>query len=472
LHRRVAEALCDQFAKGGAAEPELIAHHFTQAGLTEAAVEWWGKAGQRSLERSALAEAIEQLKRALDLIATLLGTPALRREQIRLQVALIAPLLHVKGYAATEAKGAVDRAHFLIQQAEALGESPDDPLLLFVVLHGYWVANIVEFNGDVVCQLATHFLALAEKQRATAPLLLGHRVMGPSLLCTGEFSQGKAHLDRAIALYDPAEHRVLATRFGEDQRVAILCWRSHALWALGYPEDALADANHALKDAREIGQAATLMFALCFTSFIHFLCGNSAEVSLQADELASLADETGALLWKAAGMTSKGSLLTLTGKYADSVVVFSSGIAAMRSTGTTQWMPSTLSSLASAYAELGQFAEAWRCSTEALDTIAKTKETRWEAEANRIAGEITLKSPMRDETKALSYFERALSVARQQQAKSWELRAAMSMARLGRDQGKRDEARDLLAPVYGWFTEGFDTLDLKEARALLDELVA
>jgi predicted ATPase len=167
-----------------------------------------------------------------------------------------------------------------------------------------------------------------------------------------------------------------------------------------------------------------------------------------------LADKTGSLLWKAAGMTTKGDLLAVTGKCVDSIDMLSSGIAALRSTETTQWTPGLLSFLASVYAELGQFAEAWRCSSEALDTIKKTKEKRWEAEANRIAGEVALKSPSRDETKALSYFERALSVARQQQAKSWELRAAMSMARLWRDQGKRDEARELLAPVYGWFTEG------------------
>ena len=148
LHRRVAEALRDQFAASAAAEPELLAHHFTQAGLTEAAIEWWGKAGQRSLERSALVEAVEQLTRALDQIATLPATPALRREQIKLQVALITPLIHVKGYAAPETKAAVERARLLIEQAEALGEPPEDPLLLFSVLYGFWVANYVAFNGD------------------------------------------------------------------------------------------------------------------------------------------------------------------------------------------------------------------------------------------------------------------------------------------------------------------------------------
>ena len=150
LHRRVAEILRDQFAARAAAEPELLAHHFTQAAMPEAAIEWWGKAGQRSLERSALVEAAEQITRALNLIATLPGSPALRREEIKLQVALITPLIHVKGYAAPETKAAAERAHQLIEQAEALGEPPEDPLLLFSVLYGFWVANVVAFDGDVV----------------------------------------------------------------------------------------------------------------------------------------------------------------------------------------------------------------------------------------------------------------------------------------------------------------------------------
>ena len=253
------------------------------------------------------------------------ATPALRREQIKLQVALITPLIHVKGYAAPETKAAAERARLLIEQAEALGEPPEDPLLLFSVLYGFWVANYVAFNGDLARELAAQFLALAEKQGATVPLMIGHRLMGTSLLCTGDIAQGRAHFDRAIALYDPAEHRPLATRFGQDVRVAILSFRSWALWLLGYPEAALADADHALKDAREIGQAATLMFALSLTSLAHFFCGNYAAADTQSDELVALADEKGALIWKAYGMMNQGCVLALTGKAADAVQMITSG---------------------------------------------------------------------------------------------------------------------------------------------------
>ena len=216
LHGRIAETLESQFTEIAESQPELLAHHCTEAGTIEKAAGFWGKAGQRSLERSALAEAAELLGRALDQIASLPATPALRREQIKLQVALITPLMHVKGYAAPETKAAEERARLLIEQAEALGEPPEDPLLLFSVLYGFWVASYVAFNGDAVRELASQFLALAEKQRTTAPLMIGHRLKGVSLTSTGCFAQGQAHFDRALALYDAAEHRPLATRFGQE----------------------------------------------------------------------------------------------------------------------------------------------------------------------------------------------------------------------------------------------------------------
>jgi class 3 adenylate cyclase/predicted ATPase len=472
LHARIAETLESQFAEIAERQPEILARHCTEAGSIEKAAGLWGKAGQRSLERSALVEAAEQLRRALGQIATLPGTPVLRREEIKLQVGLANALMHTKGYAAPETKAAMERARQLIEQAEALGESPEDPLLLFSVLYGFWVANFNAFEADVVRELAVQFLALAEKHKAKVPRIIGHRLMGVSLLYSGDIAEGRTLFDRAIALYDPAEHRPLATRFGQDMRVTTLCHRSWALWFLGYPDAALADSDQALSDAREIGQAATLMHALNFTSGTHIRCGNYAMAKAQINELVALADEKGALIWKATGMMNQGCVWAVTGEASDTVQMITSGITAWRSTGSTVWIPFYLSYLASAYADLGQFDEAWRCIDEATNLVETTKQKWCEAEVNRVAGEIALKSPEPDATKAQAYFERALSVARDQQAKSWELRAAMSMARLWRDQGKRQQARDLLAPVYGWFTEGFDTPDLKEAKALLDELRA
>ncbi len=252
LHARIAQTLESQFADIAERQPELLARHCTEAALIEKAAGLWGKAGQRSLARSALVEAAEQLTRALRQIAVLPGTPALRREQIKLQVALVNALMHLKGYAAPESKAAVEQTRLCIERAEALGEPPEDPLVLFSVLYGVWVANYAAFNGDVMCELAAQFMALAEKQGATVPRMVGHRLVGTSLLSAGAIAQGRAHFDSALALYDPVAHRPLVTRFGQDVRVAILAYRSWALCFLGYPEAALADAEYALERKRHV----------------------------------------------------------------------------------------------------------------------------------------------------------------------------------------------------------------------------
>jgi predicted ATPase len=377
LHARIAETLEGRFADIAETQPELLARHCTEAGLIEKAAGLWGKAGQRSLTRSALVEGAEQLKRALDQIATLPATPALRREEIKLEVAF---------------------------------------------------ANVLALTGDLV--------------------------------------DGKEHYDRALAIYDPAEHRPLATRSGRDVGVTLLSFRSSCVWQLGYPAASRNDADRAVKNAREIGHAATLMYALGRAASSYIFCRNYAAAHAQLDEFIALADERG----KALGTAMRGWLFALTGNASDAVLAITSGITSLRSTGVTLYEPWHLWHLAMAYAELGQLDDALRCIDDALDKVERSKEKWCEAEVHRIAGEIARKSLASDTEKAENYFEHALSVARAQQAKSWELRAAMSMARLWRDQGKPQQAHDLLAPVYGWFTEGFDTLDLKEAKALLDEL--
>ena len=383
LHARIAETLEGRFADIAETQPELLARHCTEAGLIEKAAGLWGKAGQRALARAALREGTEQLKRALDQIATLPATPALRGEQIKLEVAF---------------------------------------------------ANALALTGDLV--------------------------------------DGKEHYDRALAIYDPAEHGPLTTRSGRDVGVTLLSFRSLCVWQLGYPAASRNDAERAVKNARETGQATTLMYALFSAVVNHIRCGNYAAAHTQVDELIALADERGAPYWKAFGTAARGWLFTETGKASDAVRAITSGITSLRSTGAILYEPWHLWYLAMAYAELGQPDDARRCIDDAIDKVERSKEKWCEAEVHRIAGEIALKSLAPDPERAEAYFNHALAVARQQQVKSWELRAAMSMARLWRDQGKRDQALDLLAPVYGWFTEGFDTLDLKEAKALLEELHA
>jgi predicted ATPase len=241
---------------------------------------------------------------------------------------------------------------------------------------------------------------------------------------------------------------------------------------LGYPEAALADADQALSEAREIGQATSVMFALWQASFTYINCGHYAAANTSIDELVTLANDKGAALWNAMGMLLRGWLLADIHRAFSASQIITSGMTALQLTGAGLWKPLSFVCLTSSYAELGQFDDAWRCITEAIAAVERNEERWWEAEVHRVAGETALASPNPDIVKAEAHFENALAVARKQQAKSFELRAATSLARLWCDQGKRDEARNLLAPIYGWFTEGFDTRDLKEAKTLLDALAS
>jgi predicted ATPase len=339
-------------------------------------------------------------------------------------------------------------------------------------LFGIFLIFYVAFDGDMAGKLAEQFLSLAEKQDAVAPRLIAHRIMGMSSLVGGDIAAGRAHLDRAIALYDPTVHRALATWFNVDARASILCSRSWALWLLGYPQAALADVDQAVAAARDAGQTGTLMFALVQCSWACAWTGNDVAAERLLREAVALAEETGATSWKGPAVALLGCVLTLRGAAAEAVDAITSGLADLRTAGTTIFAPLILSYLAGAHADLGQFDEAWHCIGEAMARVESSKEKWAEAEIHRVAGEIALCSPVPDAARAEAYFTAALAIARRQQAKSWELRAATSYARLMHEQGRAREACDLLEPVYAWFTEGFDTKDLREAKALLNELGA
>ena len=472
LHARIADVLQTRFTEIAESQPELLARHCTEAGLIEQAARLWGKAGQQSQTRSALIEAVAHFTRALDLLAALPMTAALRRDRIEAQVGLGNALVDVKGHAAPETKSAFRRARDLMKQGDELGEITDDLRVRLSVLIGLWRTAFVAFDGGLMRELATECLTLAEKQEATVLLSIAHRLVGVTLVNTGELAKARVHLDQSLALFDPATHRPLPLRFGPDIRVTALPFRALNLWLLGYPEAAQADIDDAVKEAREIGQVANLMLALGISNYTHVVCGNAVAADALADELVALADEKGALLRKAEGVFQKGCALALTGKDAEAVQVITSGITAWRATGATCWTPLHMSYLANVYARLGQFDDARRCIGEAMAASEATGENWCDADIQRIAGDIVVLSGELDTAKAEAHFERALTVARGQQAKSFELRAASALARLWRDQGKRGEARDLLAAVYGWFTEGFDTVDLRDAKKLLDELDA
>jgi tetratricopeptide (TPR) repeat protein len=469
LHGRIAEALEKDFPDLVNTQPELLAHHCNEAGLIEKAATLWGKAGQLSLTRSALKEAASQLARALGLIETAAISPALRQEQIKIQIAFANALMHTKGYAAPETRAALTRARTLVEEAEALGEPPEDRLLLLSVLHGFWVASHVAFDGDAVRDLAAEFMTIAKRQKAEFPLVLAHRVMGTSLLFLGDIEGGRTHLDQALTLYNPAAHRPLGTRFGQEAGVAVVSNRPLALWLLGHPDAAMKDADDAIRQARDLGQTATYLYALTRIAWIHLVVGNYDIALSQMEELAAITGQMEGSYWTAAATMLRGCFLALTGEGRLAIEMITSGIRESRLTGSNLLrMPWYLSCLSDAEISIGQLDDARRYIGEAMEAAVTTKESWQEPDLHRLAGDLARRCA--DREAALAHYETALASAKRQKAKSWELRAATSLARLWSDQGKRRKAREVLAPVYGSFSEGFETPDLKSAKRLLAEL--
>jgi class 3 adenylate cyclase/predicted ATPase len=472
LHARIAETFESSFAEITESRPEIVARHSTEAGLVEKAAGLWAKAGQQSVARSALIEGVAQLGKALGQIATIPATPKLRREEIKLQVASASALLHVKGYTSPETIAAFERADALIEQAEALGEHPEgeDALLRFSVMYGQWTGNFSAGNFARAAEQAKQCLALAEKQARSAPLLVAHRVMGGTLLLSGEFQAARLHLDRAITLYSPEEHRSLATRFGQDIGVATLIYRSLVLCRLGYPESALVDADEAVKAARNLGQAGTLLYAVGVGVFPEILCGRFRVAEARVEELFALSEKYGLPFWRGLSELLRGCIFAATDRGDQATHLIGSGLSVLAATRMTLFSAFGLTWLARAHAACGRVAEAQNALSGALDAVSQTNERCDEAEIYRTAGEFAIAPPHADLEMGESQFQKSLVIARRQDAKLFELRAATTLARLWVYRGRRDEARELLAPIFGWFTEGFNMPDLIEAKALLEEL--
>ncbi|MGY3506939.1 class 3 adenylate cyclase/tetratricopeptide (TPR) repeat protein [Bradyrhizobium sp. USDA 4472] len=436
LHLVIAETIETDFGDIAESQPEVLARHCTEAGLLEKAAHLWSKAGKRSLSRSALVEAAEQLARALDLIAASPETASLRHERIALQIELANALIHTKGHAAPETRAAFNHARALIEHAEKLGDTTDDPIMLFSVLYGFWVASRMSFHADVTRELAAQFQALADERQAGTPMMIGHLLMGISLVLAGDLTAGAHELDRAVALYHQAEHRPLAMRFGHDILVSALAWRAFSQWALGRTDVVTADVERAIREAREFGHAATLMYALAHVSLTLIYMGKLDSAAEFADELMQLADGKGSRFWNAYGKLLRGRVLALEGHDCASAEMIEAGISVMRSTGATAYAPWYLSTLGATYARVGRLGDAQRCSQDALLSIRESGECWQEAEAHRIAGEVALAFEPPNVQQAQAHFERSLFVAKQQMAKSFELMAAESLATLSQREGR------------------------------------
>jgi predicted ATPase len=364
----------------------------------------------------------------------------------------------------------LERTRALLAQAEALGEPPDNPLAIFALLDGLWSVNYFRFDGRAIIELSNQYLALAEQQENVNVKLAANFNMGLALSATGTPKGARVYFDRMVALYPAAQPSTLIAFLGWDCRFVGLSDRAVCLWLLGRPDAALTDCEEALVGARSSRHVASLLMTIPSTMFVQLACGRYDATIALADELETLCNESNLASFASTPRLIRGTISALIGSAANAVDTITSAETDVRNAGMTLWSPLTKISLARAHVRLGQFDLARERVREGLDHIERTRETMLEAEVHRVAGEIALLSPDHNTADAKLSFQRALEIARAQQARSWELRAAMSLARLWRDEGQRAEAHDLVAPVYGWFTEGFDTLDLKEAKALLEEL--
>jgi len=461
LHAQIAEALAAHSPELMDSQPELFAQHYTEAGLVEKSVTFWGKAGRRSIARSAMAEAAAQLQMGLDQLALLPDGAERQRQELELRSALGTALQTVKGFASPETGRAYARARELWEQ---LG-SPSE----FVhVAWGQSRHHIYRGEFDLAQRLDEDLLRLSRQRNDPPGLVLGHISSGRNLLLAGRFALSLSHLEAGLALYDPISHRSLAHQIGFSPRVSFHGYLGAVLVCLGYSNQALAQSSAALVEARRLAHPPTLAMSLAFSTIPLWLVGDDVTLDERAAELVAFATEQGFAHWRAQGTIYRGWVKVKNGDVADGISLLRSGSTAYRATGAEQWMPHYTDLLASACEIGGQIEEGLAHLNEALQMAERTGERWFGAELHRHKGQLLLRQGHSETAEEL--YRKALSIAEEQQAKLWELRAAASLARLRRDQGRRAEARDLLAPVYGWFTEGFDTQDLKEAKALLDDL--
>jgi class 3 adenylate cyclase/predicted ATPase len=462
-HQRIALVLEAQFAETAEAQPELLAHHATEAGLNAQAVSYWHKAGQRASERSAHVEAIAHLRQGLALLQTLPETPQRLQREVDMLIALGASLNATKSIAAPEVEQTYIRAHLLCQHLE-------EPQQLFPVLRGLWNHYNIRAELQTAHQLGEQLLTLAQQVQDPGMLIAAHRALGTTGFFMGAVASAQTHLAQGITLYDPQQHRASALLYGEDAGVVCHSFATWTLWYLGYPDQGLARSHEAVTLAQQSAHPFSLAFALSLTAQFHQLRREGRAVQEHAEAALSLAKEQGFPYWMAVGSLMRGWALAHQGQVKEGIEQMTQGLRAYRATGAVALQPCFLALLAEAHGTMGQPAEGLMVLTEALALVDTTGERWVEPELYRLKGELLLQRSAGNHLEVEACFHHALDIARNQQAKSFELRAATSLARLWQQQGKRQEAYDLLAPVYGWFTEGFTTADLQEAKALLDEL--
>jgi class 3 adenylate cyclase/predicted ATPase len=478
-HQQIAQVLEGRFPEIKEIQPELLAHHYTEAGLQTQAVAYWQQAGQHAIQRSAHVEAIAHLTQGLELLAMLPDTPERLQDELTCQLSLGTSLLATKGHAAPEVERAYARARRLCQQ---MGETPQ----LLMALQGLFTFYLGKAEFQTTRDLGEELLRRESGREHEHFLLIAHRVLASTHFYRGEFAPAHQHAQEGLARYDPQRHRFLAFQYGQDVGVYCRVYAAWTLWMLGYADQALQHIDKSLILARELSHPFSLAVALNHAAYLHHFRREERAAQARAEEAIALCSEQGFAFYWAMANIVRGRMLAAQLQPEEGIGQTLQGLTAWRDTGAVILVPTFLALLAESYGLAGQLEEGLTVLDEALAMADTNGECWWQAELHRLKGELWLIKATRQghsgngpgapasaavaEQQSAIRFRQSLDVARGQRAKSLELRAAMSLSRLWQRRGQRTEARQLLAPIYGWFTEGLDTADLQEAKVLLEEL--
>ncbi|OAI49152.1 hypothetical protein AYO44_18580 [Planctomycetaceae bacterium SCGC AG-212-F19] len=464
FHQCTAEALEARFPQSVETQPELLAHHFTEASLIEKAIGYWLKAGLRSRERSAEIEAIGHLTRGLALLETLDESPERDAQELELLAPLGTAYIASRGYAAPEVGPVFQRAR---QLCERVGKLPN----LFPIILGIWEWHTVRGNLRLCANLAAEGMEFADRLNDPGILMEALFMAGETMLYRADFAGARDRFATAVAQYDDRDR----TKFwaGHTSHNAGVTCRSNlavCLWHLGYPDQALKANREMRQLARAVDHPFSLAYALHHTGWLCQYCRLGAEVRAAAEEEIAIATEQGFALWHATGTFFTGAGMLLQGELEEALPLLLKGLDAFRASGAELTLPCQLSTLGQAYTQADRFADARQALDEGLALAQKNDERCQEAELLRLKGELVLAESADQAAAAEDFFRHAIETARRQQSKAWELRATMSQVRLWEKQGRREEARGALAAIYGPYTEGFTTPDLLEAKAMLEAL--
>ena len=463
LHARIAEAIEGHFPDRVAREPEVLAHHYTEACQIERAVGYWLKAGERAAQRSANLEAIRHLTRGLEALNTLPENFERDRQELAFQIAIGTPMIAVHGYSAPQTGAAYSRARAL---CERLGEA--EPLV--ATLSGEFVYYFVRGDYSAMRRLTDEARQVAERLPSPLIRLASHRLAGITAMHFGAFAEARSEFEAILRLYDARRHRSQPVHYVHDPKVSALTYLAPVLWMLGFPEQARRSSTAAFHCAAELDQANLTAHVHNFAGAgLDELLGDVPGVQAHAEAIIELADRHSLGYWRVNGLILRGWAMVQQDAPEPGIALMCQNAERRAASGVSWYQARYLCMLAAAYAQVGQAEPGLRIVSEVEHLIAKNREHMWEGELTRIKGEL-----MRVQGRSASQIEaclaRAMAITRAQGAKSLELRAALSLARLWCDRGRPSDARALLAPLFSWFTEGFETADLKATKAMLDEL--